>query len=60
MLNRQMITIACLVPTELLAYVDKYNPHDGGSGQDFVWYIVIGGIILLINLFAKLFGRRRK
>ncbi len=62
MLNKIMISLVCLVPTELLAYVDKYDQRwdNRGSGKDFVWYVVIGGAVLLINWIIKLFKGKKE
>lgn len=61
MLNKIIVSLLCLMPTELLAYVDKYDPYwdNKGSGKDFVWYVIIGGGILLINLIIKLFKGKK-
>lgn len=60
MLNRMMFLLLCVMPTDLLAYVDKYSPNDAGDGRDFVWYVVIGLIVLLVNWIIELFKGKKK
>jgi hypothetical protein len=44
------------MPTFALAYNDKYYGDGGGSGKEFILYIVIVGGIMLINWIRSRFG----
>lgn len=49
-----------LIPVPVWAYIDKYNPNDdGGSGAEFVWYIIVVGGIMLINWIINLFKGKK-
>ncbi len=51
----------CFIPVTAWSYIDKYDPYwdEKGSGKDFVWFVIIGGIVLLINWIINLFKGKK-
>ena len=58
MKNNIIYILLCIMPTLALAYNDKYD--GGGSGIDFVLYVVIVGGIVIINWIKSLFNRGKE
>lgn len=61
MIGKIVCFFLCSMPTITLALNDKYDPYwdERGNGNDFVWYVIIVGGIMLINWIINLFKRKR-
>ena len=60
MKSMTLYILICVIPTFALAYNDKYYGDGGGSGKEFVLYIVVVGGIALINWIREKIKRTKE
>lgn len=53
----KLIFTLFIVPASAYAYVDKYDNTVGAN--DFKWFVIAGGVVLIIYLLCRLFHGKK-